>query len=270
MNLSTITREFREVPLGLIDAPELASRTTMDESLLDELTASIRSIGLVNPITLARTGDRYEVIAGHRRTLAARRAGLAAVPSIVYPTIDAALEAIKYAENRHREELNPADEAIWFHELLERDCGGDVDRLCEQLGEKRTYVEGRLLLFLGDPSVFEMLQRGAIKIGVAHELNKCTDERMRRYFLDAAIRGGATVAVVSGWVQDWKREAGLQAPAGGNIFAASIPAAVPDTHYFTCACCGGTDNVHLMVPVNMHSHCKLAIFDKLIAAYRGE
>ena len=270
MSLSQIVREFRELPLGLIDAPELPSRAAMDETLLDELTASIRSIGLVNPITVASTAGRYEVVAGHRRLIACKRAGLAAVPCIVYPTKDAALEAVKYAENRHREDLNPADEAIWFHELLERIPEADVDRLCDQLGENRSYVEGRLLLFQGDPLVFQALQDGRIKIGVAHELNKCTDERMRRYFLDAAIRGGATIAVVTGWIQDWKRETGAQPPAGGNIIAPSAPAAVPETNYFTCACCGGADNVHLMVPVNMHQHCKLAIFDKLIAAYRGE
>lgn len=270
MNLANIVREFREIPLGLIDAPELPSRTAMDEQLLDELTASIRNVGLVNPITVARVDGRHEVIAGHRRTLACKRAGLVAVPCIVYPTKEAALEAIKYAENRHREELNPADEAIWFHELLERDCGGDVDQLCEQLGERRSYVEGRLLLFQGDPLVFQALQEGRIKIGVAHKLNECTDERMRRYFLDAAIRGGATVAVVAGWIMDWKRDNGAQPPAGGNIVAPSAPAPVPETDYFRCACCNGTDNVHLMVPVNMHGYCKQAIFDKLIGAYRGE
>jgi ParB family chromosome partitioning protein len=270
MNLAAITREFREIPLGLIDAPELASRTTMDESLLDELTASIRSLGLVNPITVARVDGRYEVLAGHRRTIACKRAGLVAAPCIVYPTKDAALEAIKYAENRHREELNPADEAIWFHELLERDCGGDVDVLCEQLGEKRSYVEGRLLLFQGDPVVFEALQAGEIKIGVAHKLNECTDQRMRRYFLNAALRGGATIAVVTGWIMDWKRDSGLQPPAGGNIVEAAAPAPVPETNYFRCACCGGDEHVHTMVPVNMHQHCKLAVFDKLIASYRGE
>jgi hypothetical protein len=54
------------------------------------------------------------------------------------------------------------------------------------------------------------------------------------------------------------------------VLPSAAPSAVPQTNYFTCACCGGTDNVHTMVPINVHQHCKLAILDKLIAAYRGE
>src|SRR5204862_2468204 len=143
--------------------------------------------------------DRFEVLAGHRRLIACKRAGLAAAPSIVYPGKGFAHDAIQFAENRHREDLNAADEAIWFTELLESTCGGDVDVLCERLHEKRPYVEGRLNLFAGDELVFDRLRAGKINIGVAQQLNRCTDQLRRRSLLHAAITGGATVAVVSGW-----------------------------------------------------------------------
>jgi ParB family chromosome partitioning protein len=268
--LREVTREYREVPLGVIDPPELASRQTMDEGALDELTASIARDGLLQPILIGRRGERYEVVAGHRRYLACKRAGLATVPCVVYASVSAAHEAVKFAENRFREDLNPAEEAIYFAELLEHHAGGDVDRLCELLGEKRTYVEGRLNLLRGDDRVFESLQAGQIGITVANELNRCTEERYRRYLLDSAIRGGATRSVVAGWIQDWQQEqarrAGIQEPE----FTPATPAPIPETNYFTCICCGGTENVHLMQAVNVHQHCKLAILDKLLAAYRGE
>lgn len=270
MSLAHTPREFREVPLGLIDEPVLASRSSMDETKLDELTTSIRTIGLQQPIIIARVGDRFEVIAGHRRTRASKRAGLAAIPCIVYPDKSSALEAVKYAENRHREDLNPADEAIWFSELLERDCGGDVDALAEQLSEKRSYVEGRLLLFSGDPEVFAALQRGEIGLGVAHQLNRCTDAAWRRYLLHQAAVGGATVTVVSGWIQQWQRDAAIQTGEAAPVPAAAPAGPVPETDYFRCAVCGKTDNVHLMRPINVHDYCKLAILDALLAAYRGE
>lgn len=122
-------REFRHVLVSLIDEPQLAARTEMDEQKLEELTRDIRAIGILEPLLLVQTGERYEVIAGHRRRVAAGRAGLVDVPAIVYATRDAALERVKYSENRFREELNAADEALFFSELLERDCGGDVDKL---------------------------------------------------------------------------------------------------------------------------------------------
>jgi len=270
VSLAAVKRELREIPLGLIDAPELPSRATMDEHKLDELVASIRANGLLQPMSVARVGDRYEVVAGHRRWLACGRAGVVAVPCVVYPSKESALEAIKYAENRHREDLNPAEEAIWFNELLERDCGGDVDRLCEQLHEKRSYVEGRLNLLAGDEKIFQALQDGKIKIGVAHQLNRCKVEQYRRYLLHQAIIGGATVAVVSGWIQDWENAERAASGAPAPSSDAAPPSAIPQTDYFRCGVCLGTDNVYLMVPVNIHQHCKLAIFDKLMASYRGE
>jgi ParB family chromosome partitioning protein len=270
VNLSTVKREFLDVPLGLIDEPVLPSRSGMDEEKLDELTANIRLNGLIQPIALARTGERFEVIAGHRRTIASKRAGLVAVPAIVYPSKTAALEAVKFGENRHREDLNPADEAIYFSELLEHECGGDTDKLCELVGERRAYVEGRLLLFTGDEKVFEQLQAGKIAIGVAHQLNKCDEQLYRRMLLHQAIIGGATVGVVSGWILDWKKQQGYTvgaAPVGeGN----SDPGPVPTTNYFVCKVCGGSEDVHLMRPINVHTHCERAVLDKMLAAYRGE
>lgn len=259
MNVRELPREYRELPIGLIDAPALPSRSEMDPPLLDELTASIRDHGILQPLSVARCGERYEVIAGHRRLLAAKRAGLVVAPAIVYASADAALEAIKYAENRHREELNAADEAIWFNELLERDCGGDVDRLCAQLGEKRSYIENRLNLFAGDEEIFRALQAGKIGIGVAQQLNRCTSQQYRRYLLHQAIVGGATVAVASGWIADWQREHPPSDRDASPSPATPAPAAVPETHFFTCQACARTDNVHLMRPLNFHAHCELAI-----------
>ena len=270
MTIRDTPREFKEVPLGLIDDPALPSRSSMDDRAMDELVASVQAIGLQLPMILARVGERFEVVAGHRRRIACARAGLVAAASIVYPSKDAALIAVQYAENRFREELNPADEALLFAELIERDCGGDVDVLCTKIGEQRAYVEGRLVL-LRDADIFEALRSGKLHaIGVAQQLLRVTDALMRRYYLDAAIRGGATVAVTSGWVTQWQIDS---AASRGDTPAPVAPppsSAIPSMHYFTCAVCLGTDNVHEMQPINVHVYCQRAILDKLLAAYRGE
>jgi ParB family chromosome partitioning protein len=270
MTAPSAQREYKEIPLSLIDDPALPSRTSMDDTAMDELARSIRAIGLQQPMIVARVGERFEVIAGHRRRIACERAGLFVAPAIIYPTKDAAQIAIQYAENRFREELNAADEALLFAELLERDCNGDVDTLCAKIGEKRGYVEGRLVL-LRDHEIFTALQDGKLKtVGVAQQLLRVTDDRMRRYYLDAAIRGGATVAVVSGWVQDWQAQARMQSGAPAPAADASPMPAIPSTNFFTCCCCQGTDNVHQMIAVNVHSYCKLAILDKLLATLHGD
>lgn len=268
MSLRDAPREFKDVPVGLIDAPALPSRELMDEVKLDELTRSIAAHGVISPLSVGRRGDRFEVVAGHRRLMASKAAGLVVVPCVVYASVGAAHEAIKFAENYYREDVNPADEAIWFSELLERDCGGDVDQLCAQLAIKRSYAEGRLLLFQGDREVFAALQAGKIGIGIAHELNRCTDEPHRRYLLDVVIKGGATKAVVTGYIQQWETQqryaSGAPAPASG----AATLAAVQTSNYFTCYACRGTDAVESMRPINVHTHCQLAILDKALEQYQ--
>ncbi|HEV3059070.1 MAG TPA: ParB/RepB/Spo0J family partition protein [Vicinamibacterales bacterium] len=270
MNVASISREFKELPMSLIDEPTLASRSAMDDEKMVELVASIRAIGLIQPMSVARVGARFEVIAGHRRCIACRLAGLVSAPCIIYPSREDALDAIQFAENRHREDLSAADEAIWFSELLEKKCGGDIEQLCGLVGEKETYVNNRLLLFSGDPEVFAALQRGVIKIGVAHELNKCPDQKYRRYYLDCAIRGGATVALVVGWITEWKTLFGGPQPPTSD--AAPSEQGIPDVPHnpFTCEICRRADNVHLIRQINVHQHCKMAILDPLLATYRGE
>lgn len=262
--------ETKEIPIGLIDEPALPSRTEMDDRKMDELVSSVLLLGVLQNLIVFRTGERFEVIAGHRRWHAAKRAGLAAVPCRIYASKEAARTyAMQFAENRFREELGDADEAQLFSELLDLHCDGDVDKLCALIGEKRAYVEDRLVLFAGDPLVLQRLREKQIQFGVAKALNKCTDERYRRYLLDAAIRGGATVAVVNGWLTDWKREADRTAGIEPPPSMAAAPAPVPEMNYFVCVCCGGAENVHLMRPVNVHDYCYHAILKKLIDAYRG-
>lgn len=249
----------RRIPIGLIDEPQLPARHRSLETKLDELVASIRQVGLLEPLIVVARADRYEVVAGHRRRIACGRAGLVHVPCRVFPDKGAALEAIKHAENRHRLDMTAAEEALYFADLLERDHGGDTDRLAAWLGETRAYVEGRLLLFQGDPLVFEALADERIKIGVAHELNKCTDELHRRMLLHNAIEGGATVALVSGWIQEWKtvHQPATQRPIVATEVA-SVGTSLSDP-FFTCPCCGQNDNRHTMRGVMIHSYCEPAV-----------
>lgn len=259
MNLASVPREYLEVPLAHIDEPVRPARGAMDDDRLDELTTSIQANGLLQPLIVARVGERFEVVAGHRRRIACQRAGLMAAPCIVYPSKDVALEAIKYAENRHREELSAADEAIWFMELLEGECEGDTDRLAALLHEKRGYVEGRIALFAGDPQVFEALQVGKITIGVAQQLNRCTQELYRRHLLDQAIVNGATVAIVNGWIAEWKR---VMEPALRNVNtnADAVTSGVAFVNdYFTCHLCTLKENPGDMRPIQMHTYCIQAV-----------
>lgn len=258
MNLAETKRQFREIPIGLIDEPALPSRSAMDEEKLNELAGSLREIGLQQPIIVFRHEDRFGVVAGHRRTLAAKRAGLVVVPAIIYPTKTDALDAIQFAENHFREELSPTDEAIWFSELLEKKCDGDIERLAAHVGKKIGYIDGRLALFRGDKHVFDALSEGKITIGVAHELNTIPDPTYVLYYLDNAIRGGATTSVVRAWVMEWKNMFGNQPPRPEvpATIESGAPGSVTDPN--RCIICGRSDHVYAIRFMPIHTHCYMA------------
>jgi ParB/RepB/Spo0J family partition protein len=258
MNLAEVKREFLVVPLALIDEPPLPMRSTMDDEGLDALGQNIRDVGLIHPISLARNGERFEVIAGHRRTVAARRAGVVALQALVYPSRDVVLEAVKYGENMFGEAVSAADEAVYLHELLEQQCGGDTDKLAALVRRRRAYVEDRILLFQGDEQVFGALQNSQINIGIAQLLNKVTDDVHRRYLLDLAISNGATTAIMRSWVDEWRR---IHEPATRNLQnlpPIDLTGAMPIPDAFVCGLCGTRDNPSVMRPLQVHTYCEHA------------
>lgn len=190
---------IREIAVSLIDEPPAAMRETMDEVKLVELTESIRSHGLIQPLAVREKGKRFETLAGHRRLLVVRALGWATVLGSVYPEDFKAGAAIKAAENRFREDVNPAEESTWLWNVLETECGGDVLTLCDSLHMRQDYVEARLNLRRGDVFVFAALAKGEVGVGVAQELNLVKDPARRAMYLQAAIEGGASARLVKQW-----------------------------------------------------------------------
>lgn len=262
--------EYRRVPLALIDRPELDARIDRDPEKLRELQHDIERRGMIQPMIIVPVGDRFEVVDGFRRYIAATWAGLVTVPCAVYPSKQLATEGIKYAANIFREDMSPAEEAVFFHELYTTECAQDVDRICSLVGKTRDYVEGRLELLLGDEQVFAALKERKISIGVARELNKLPKEDYRRYYLHLAIQDGATVSVVAGWVVEWKKLYGapqVEAPATPAAPTVIVPAGHDPT---LCVVCRKNDPRFIPELVPIHTHCRLAVLDQMLAAYRGE
>lgn len=269
MTLATVRPELRLLPLAAIDEPLLPSRSKMNDTKMDELVASMRSIGFISVLVVVMVGERYEVVAGHRRRIAAGLAGIAAVPCLVYPSKADAVEAAQHAENKYREDLNAADEAIWFVQLLEKYPEDGTDGVAARVGESRNYVEGRIALIQGDDRVFEALAADRINIGVAQELNKCGDELWRRNLLDQALHSHPTRATVASWIADWKRtmEPALRDVArDGAVGIAPTPVL---SDYFTCHLCDLKENPANMRPVNMHDYCIRAVLEPALTLFRS-
>ena len=113
------TSELRQIAVGKIFPGKYQPRTAMDPERLEELAASIRAQGVIEPIVVRAVGDRYELIAGERRWRATQLAGLPEIPALVRDVDDRAVVAIALIENIQREELTPLEEAQALKRLID-------------------------------------------------------------------------------------------------------------------------------------------------------
>lgn len=141
-------------------------RTSFDEEALNELAASIKSIGIVQPITVREIGDgKYEIIAGERRYRASKIAGLETIPAYIRKAEEDTVLELALIENIQREDLNAIEIAISYQRLLE-ECRLTQDALSERVGKKRTTISNYLrLLKLPAPIQLAIKER---KISMGH------------------------------------------------------------------------------------------------------
>src|SRR5581483_8205629 len=132
--------ELKQLPLDVLQRGKYQPRTHMDKEALEELAASIKAQGVVQPIVVRRlpTGN-YEIIAGERRWRAAQIAGLEVIPAVVRPVPDEAAIAIALIENIQREDLNPVEEAAALQRLID-EFGMTHQRVAEAVGRSRAAV----------------------------------------------------------------------------------------------------------------------------------
>ena len=162
-------------------------RAHFDEEALAALTASVREIGILQPILVRlASDDHYELIAGERRWRAARRAGLATIPAIIRVASDS--ESLEQAliENLNREELNPLEEAAGYQQLIE-DFDLTHEQLSNRVGKSRVAITNALRLFQLPPSVQRLVAEGRLSAGHARALLGTPD----RAFLEALARRAA-------------------------------------------------------------------------------
>jgi ParB family chromosome partitioning protein len=158
-----------EAPTAALDPNPYQPRAAFDEAKLEELAASIRASGIVQPILVRRAGERYQIIAGERRWRAARALGLASVPVVVREVRDEQLLELALVENVQREELTPLEEAEAF-QRLSNELGLTQDEIARRVGRDRTTIANTLRLLRLPRELRELVARRALDAGHARAL----------------------------------------------------------------------------------------------------
>ena len=179
----------RLVPIDRIESNPEQPRLAFDETSLQELAASIREHGVLQPILVRPLeGGRYQLIAGERRWRASRVAGLETIPALIEEIDDETALEISIIENLQREDLSPLDEAAMYDRMI-HEHGYSVRKLAQKLGKDKGYLENRLRLADAPEEVRQLVSVRKDTLSHAYELLKVDDAKKRKRLAEQVGRG---------------------------------------------------------------------------------
>ena len=162
-------KSVKGIRLSEIEPNKDQPRHDFDQEKLAELAESIKMHGIITPITVRRTGETYQIIAGERRWRAARMAGLSEIPAIVLEANESKTFELALIENLQREDLNPIEEAEGYFTLIER-MGLTQNEAAERIGRSRSAIANSMRLLALPREIKEMVSAGQLSAGHARTL----------------------------------------------------------------------------------------------------
>ena len=187
------------VDIDLIDPSPYQPRTRFREEALDELSRSIRSSGIVQPLVVRKISSRFQLIAGERRWRAAQRAGLTRVPVVLRDVPEEMALEMTLVENLQREDLNPIEQAHAF-ERLSAEFHLTQEQIADRTGKDRATIANSLRLLRLEPIIQELIEEGRVTPGHARPLLSIINSDDRVALAKKISRGGMTVRQVERFV----------------------------------------------------------------------
>ncbi|MGZ4716065.1 MAG: ParB/RepB/Spo0J family partition protein [Acidimicrobiales bacterium] len=195
-SVDSASTELQEIPVSRVKPNQHQPRAYFDEEALVSLTASVRELGVLQPILVRPLGDgEFELIAGERRWRAAKRAGLPTVPALIRTVQDAAALEQALVENLHREDLNALEEAAAYQQLME-DFGLTQEKVALRVGKSRSAVTNTLRLFQLPPSVQKLVAERKLSAGHARALLGSPDRLFQETLARRAVTDDLSVREV--------------------------------------------------------------------------
>ena len=239
--------EITNIPIIKIKVGPHRQRSEGEDEEIQELTASIRRVGVLVPLIVVRHDDSYILLAGHRRITAATEAGLAEVPAIIRESNEAKNTEVSFAENFFRRDLSPVEQASAIRECIDNGIM-NIEELAKGLHRSQQWVCEQAKMTTWPDEVLQAIHFKKISVSAARNLAMITDPQYRSFLLHNAIENGVTARVTAAWLQAWQlsrpaEEALNVAPVDGVVPAAAV---VPQAPCLFCANVFRTDALNYM------------------------
>ena len=181
------------IPAHLIDPNPYQPRMDFDSDSLEELSESIRTFGLIQPISVRKQSDgRYQIISGERRFRACKLAGMDTIPAYIRTADDQGMLEMAIVENIQRQDLDPIEVAMSYQRLMD-ECNLTQEKMAQRVGKKRASVANTLRLLKLPAKVQHDLKTGLLSIGHAKVLLGIEDPNIQELLCDLTIREGLSV-----------------------------------------------------------------------------
>ena len=214
--------DILRIPVDLIEPNPYQPRMSFDTQAMQELSDSIRTFGLIQPITVRRRGDKYQIISGERRYRACMQAGMDMIPAYIRDTSEQGMLEMAIVENIQRENLDPIEVAMSFQRLME-ECRLTQEQMADRVGKKRASVANQLRLLKLPAKVQHDLKVGLVSVGHAKVLLAVEDPATQEMLCDLIVKNGLSVRQL----EEKVRALGKEKPAENS----NQPGERPEMYY---------------------------------------
>jgi len=235
------------IPIAKIEVGPHRQRSEGEDEEIQEIAASIKRVGVVEPIIVARKGDTFSLVAGHRRIAAAAVAGIAEIPAIIREGTEAENAEVRFAENFFRRDLSPVEQAAAIRECLDNGIM-NIAELAKGFHRTEQWITAQANLTTWAPEVLHAIHTKRISVSAGRNLALIDDPQYRAFLLNNAVENGASARVTAAWLQAYQLsrppEAALNTmPVDGPQPAAII---IPQAPCLFCAGVFRTDALNYM------------------------
>lgn len=244
--------ERRDINLDLLIDPPLPIRATMDDQKLHELAEDIKRHGILQNLVVVPSDGKFEVVAGHRRKLAARLAGLIKAPCLIFEELGDAKYAVMLAENGYREDVTAAEEGMLFLDLAEKNGWSEPD-LCRHFHRSADYINDRVKLVKNFPAVSKHVVSREMNWSQARAIMRCKSPNWIAYLVDQAVTHGATARTIQQYIEQFR----MMDLAAEGLPAPRTPEHAPvnlEPEKQRCVWCQRDDDQTNMTTIPSHSY----------------